>query len=147
MLYYLVSRRWRLACCCQRLCCSTVVLYGVTGLTDANLRLGSDAQRPQAQRDVSSRSFNIRSIPALRVWSEAGQVMHAPNNSTVTSPVSSFTSCKAMSPSSAWMAGRITSITFFTSSFKEFEFSEATSNDIVSFSHALTFLPPHRLEK
>ena len=42
------------------------------GLTDANLRLGIDAQRPQAQRDVSSRSFNIRSRGCHR--QNAGEV-------------------------------------------------------------------------
>ena len=32
------------------------------GLTDANLRLVVDAERPQAQRDAGSRSFNICSL-------------------------------------------------------------------------------------
>jgi hypothetical protein len=53
----------------------------------------------------------MRSMPALRVTVDAGQETHAPTSSTVTTPASASTLRRKMSPPSAWMAGRITSMT------------------------------------
>ena len=61
-----------------------------------------------------TRSRMIRSMPALRVWVDAGQVTQAPWSSTVTTPVDSSTSMRSMSPSSAWMAGRMILMIFST---------------------------------
>src|SRR5439155_15311817 len=62
----------------------------------------------------STRSLRMRSIPAFNVTVDAGQLTQAPMSSTVTTPVASSTSCRRMSPPSAWMAGRIASIVFST---------------------------------
>src|SRR3989442_15841419 len=56
----------------------------------------------------------MRSMPALSVTVDAGQLTHAPVSSTVTTPAVSSTSISSMSPPSAWMAGRTTSITSAT---------------------------------
>ena len=58
----------------------------------------------------STRSRIIRSMPAFKVWSDAGHVPQAPTRVTFTIPVTSSTSCNTMSPPSAWSAGRMTSI-------------------------------------
>src|SRR4051794_23068737 len=58
----------------------------------------------------------MRSTPALRVTVDAGQLTQAPTNWTVTTPVSSSRPRRKMSPPSAWMAGRIASIVFWTCS-------------------------------
>ena len=55
-------------------------------------------------------------MPAFIVTVDAGQLTHAPTSSTLTTPVSSFTSCRKMSPPSAWTAGRITSMVAATCS-------------------------------
>ena len=58
----------------------------------------------------STRSFMIRSMPAFSVSVDAGHVPHAPTSVTVTTPVSSSTSRRKMSPPSACRAGRMASI-------------------------------------
>jgi hypothetical protein len=61
-----------------------------------------------------TRSFMIRSMPALRVCVDAGQLTQAPCSSTVMTPASSSTSTSRMSPLSAWIAGRMIAMTSST---------------------------------
>ena len=55
-------------------------------------------------------------MPAFIVTVEAGQLTQAPTSSTTTTPVSSLTSRRKMSPPSACTAGRMTSIVAATCS-------------------------------
>ena len=56
----------------------------------------------------------IRSTPAFKVCVDAGHVTHAPISSTETTPDGSSTSMSKMSPLSAWITGRMISITSCT---------------------------------